>query len=337
MSLNYSHSVSVHFANAVLDAARQLGLNLEPILQSARLNQPLLDNPQSRITSQQFSQLMRSVWEQSDDEFLGLTTQPSKYGVFRLFADGAIQEQNLHRVYKHLCRFYSLVNQSISLSLYISKGQVELRMRQVQPEIDRNLLFRDFFLLLWHRFPGWLIGKSIPLQQVKMRGAEPAHAAEYRFMFPCPITYGHDYDAFVFSEEELVNPVTQRAENLREHFKQAPLNWFTRQEFTPVYTRRVMDYLAEYREHEASMQDIADSVNVSERTLRRKLTEEGTSFQEIKDKLRKNMAIYYLSQPDIPISTITNKLGFSEPAAFTRAFKQWTGQTPTLYRENTLI
>lgn len=337
MSLHYSHSVSVHFANAVLDAARQLGLNLEPILQSARLNQPLLDNPQSRITSQQFSQLMRSVWEQSDDEFLGLTTQPSKYGVFRLFADGAIQEQNLHRVYKHLCRFYSLFNQSISLSLYISKGQVELRMRQVQPEIDRNLLFRDFFLLLWHRFPGWLIGKSIPLQQVKMRGAEPAHAAEYRFMFPCPITYGHDYDAFVFSEEELVNPVTQRAENLREHFKQAPLNWFTRQEFTPVYTRRVMDYLAEYREHEASMQDIADSVNVSERTLRRKLTEEGTSFQEIKDKLRKNMAIYYLSQPDIPISTITNKLGFSEPAAFTRAFKQWTGQTPTLYRENTLI
>ena len=337
MSLHYSHSVSVHFANAVLDAARQLGLNLEPILQSARLNQPLLDNPQSRITSQQFSQLMRSVWEQSDDEFLGLTTQPSKYGVFRLFADGAIQEQNLHRVYKHLCRFYSLVNQSISLSLYISKGQVELRMRQVQPEIDRNLLFRDFFLLLWHRFPGWLIGKSIPLQQVKMRGAEPAHALEYRFMFPCPITYGHDYDAFVFSEEELVNPVTQRAENLREHFKQAPLNWFTRQEFTPVYTRRVMDYLAEYREHEASMQDIADSVNVSERTLRRKLTEEGTSFQEIKDKLRKNMAIYYLSQPDIPISTITNKLGFSEPAAFTRAFKQWTGQTPTLYRENTLI
>ena len=337
MSLHYSHSVSVHFANAVLDAARQLGLNLAPILHSARLNQPLLDNPQSRITSQQFSQLMRSVWEQSDDEFLGLTTQPSKYGVFRLFADGAIQEQNLHRVYKHLCRFYSLVNQSISLSLYISKGQVELRMRQVQPEIDRNLLFRDFFLLLWHRFPGWLIGKSIPLQQVKMRGAEPAHAAEYRFMFPCPITYGHDYDAFVFSEEELVNPVTQRAENLREHFKQAPLNWFTRQEFTPVYTRRVMDYLAEYREHEASMQDIADSVNVSERTLRRKLTEEGTSFQEIKDKLRKNMAIYYLSQPDIPISTITNKLGFSEPAAFTRAFKQWTGQTPTLYRENTLI
>ena len=337
MSLHYSHSVSVHFANAVLDAARQLGLNLEPILQSARLNQPLLDNPQSRITSQQFSQLMRSVWEQSDDEFLGLTTQPSKYGVFRLFADGAIQEQNLHRVYKHLSCFYSLVNQSISLSLYISKGQVELRMRQVQPEIDRNLLFRDFFLLLWHRFPGWLIGKSIPLQQVKMRGAEPAHAAEYRFMFPCPITYGHDYDAFVFSEEELVNPVTQRAENLREHFKQAPLNWFTRQEFTPVYTRRVMDYLAEYREHEASMQDIADSVNVSERTLRRKLTEEGTSFQEIKDKLRKNMAIYYLSQPDIPISTITNKLGFSEPAAFTRAFKQWTGQTPTLYRENTLI
>ena len=87
----------------------------------------------------------------------------------------------------------------------------------------------------------------------------------------------------------------------------------------------------------ALCEQIAVSVNVSERTLRRKLTEEGTSFQEIKDKLRKNMAIYYLSQPDIPISTITNKLGFSEPAAFTRAFKQWTGQTPSLYRENTLI
>ncbi|MNZ95940.1 HTH-type transcriptional regulator VirS [compost metagenome] len=82
------------------------------------------------------------------------------------------------------------------------------------------------------------------------------------------------------------------------------------------------------------MEEIAEEMHMTSRTLRRKLSDEGTSFQELKDGVRCDAAIHYLSQPAIPISQISRQLGFSEPAAFTRAFKQWTGISPGLYRRS---
>ena len=70
---------------------------------------------------------------------------------------------------------------------------------------------------------------------------------------------------------------------------------------------------------------------MSPQTLRRHLREEGTSFQELKDHLRRDLAIYQLGS-DLPIQRIAERLGFSEPSAFHRAFKKWTGLTPGAYR-----
>jgi AraC-like DNA-binding protein len=72
---------------------------------------------------------------------------------------------------------------------------------------------------------------------------------------------------------------------------------------------------------------------MTSRTLRRKLTDEGTHFQDIKDGLRRDTAIHLLSQPSLPVSGIARELGFSEPSAFTRAFRHWTGVSPSSYRK----
>lgn len=71
---------------------------------------------------------------------------------------------------------------------------------------------------------------------------------------------------------------------------------------------------------------------MSAQTLRRHLREEGSSFQELKDNLRRDLAIYHLSRNEISIQLIAEQLGFSEPSAFHRAFKKWTGLTPGAYR-----
>ena len=67
-------------------------------------------------------------------------------------------------------------------------------------------------------------------------------------------------------------------------------------------------------------------------TLRRHLREEGSSFQELKDHLRRDLAIYHLGRDELAIQDIAEQLGFSEPSAFHRAFKKWTGLTPGAYR-----
>ena len=67
-------------------------------------------------------------------------------------------------------------------------------------------------------------------------------------------------------------------------------------------------------------------------TLRRRLKEGNTSYQEIKDTIRKDASIYYLSKPELSIDEIALLMGFSEASSFHRAFKKWTGKTPSVYR-----
>ncbi|HBM49958.1 MAG TPA: AraC family transcriptional regulator, partial [Marinobacter sp.] len=78
---------------------------------------------------------------------------------------------------------------------------------------------------------------------------------------------------------------------------------------------------------------IALELHTSPQTLRRRLKQENTSFQEIKDLLRRDMAIYYLSHQELPINDIAERVGFTEPSTFHRAFKKWTGVTPGAWRE----
>jgi AraC-like DNA-binding protein len=80
------------------------------------------------------------------------------------------------------------------------------------------------------------------------------------------------------------------------------------------------------------LESVAEQMHISPQTLRRHLREEGTSFQGLKDQLRRDMAIYHLSRAELSLQQIAEQLGFSEPSAFHRAFKKWTGLTPGAYR-----
>lgn len=82
-----------------------------------------------------------------------------------------------------------------------------------------------------------------------------------------------------------------------------------------------------------NQQQIASSLNVSNRTLQRKLREEGTSFIDLLQDTRLQLACKYLSSPGRSVVETAYLLGFSEPSTFSRAFKRWTGQSPAEYRE----
>lgn len=327
------HSVSMHYARTIIASARRKGLDVEKLLDAAGLDEYVAQKPQLRMTAEQFSELLLQFWQQADDEFLGMAGGQSLHGTFTMMAKQAVQQPDLRGVYTHISRFYHLVNQGLHMRLDEEEKEAAFILDREKPELDPDNTMLEFFMLLHHRFPGWLIGKRIPLLRVEVRHAKPQHAAEYGLIFPCDVIFDCSRNALVMDSANLEAPVIQTPEALRKHLKDAPLNWVTRQTYSPKYTRKTLDYLDQMDLiGNARIDELADTLHITSRTLRRRLIEEKSSFQELKDRVRRDKAIHLLSHQGETVSEISKILGFSDTATFSRAFKHWTGISPSEYR-----
>ena len=99
-----------------------------------------------------------------------------------------------------------------------------------------------------------------------------------------------------------------------------------------LLVQRVRQALAAHPLQTHSAEALAALLAVSPRTLHRRLEDEGTSFRAVKDSLRRDMAIARLNSSRVPLAVLAGELGFSDSAAFQRAFKGWTGMPPGSYR-----
>ncbi|TQV71039.1 AraC family transcriptional regulator [Aliikangiella marina] len=329
----HHHTIAIHFVHTILRSAEKLGLNTNQLLETANIDAKLIDKPDIRITPIQFSRLMQTMWIYADDEFLGMAKTPVRYGVFTLMAKQAVHYQKLRSVYRHLTNFYNLVNDALDLKFTVDGDQAEFTMKLHTPHRDKDNALREFLLLLFHRFPSWLIGQRIPLKGILFDYSKPRHFSEYRLMYPCRAEFDHAQCGFSFARPWLDAEVVRTPRELRDYMRRAPLDWFLRQEYHAVYTQRVA-LLLEQADSPAdiSMEQVAEKLHLTSRTLRRKLVTEGASFQKIKDHIRRDLAINLLSNRKTSVSQISQQLGFSEPAAFSRAFKLWTGLSPKEYR-----
>ena len=98
-------------------------------------------------------------------------------------------------------------------------------------------------------------------------------------------------------------------------------------------TQRIRRILGDdFRGDMPSFEELTRLLNMSARTLRRRLEREGTSYQRIKDNARRDVAISMLSRDGLTVSEVAEHVGFSDPSAFHRSFKKWTGQSPGSYR-----
>ncbi len=328
------HTVSVHFVTAFLRGASRLGLDHEPLLQQSLLNPQMVASPQLRITSEQLSRVARGIWLAGDDELLGLSNYPLRFGVFGLFAKQTVHCTSLREVYRHLCVFYNLVGKAFQLEFVEAGERARLTMRLTDPQLDDDHAMCEFLTLMWHRFPSWLIGRKIPLLRIQFEFSEPAHSEEYQLMYPCPVEFEQPVNCLEFERSTLDAKILQTPDSLHRYLKRIPFDWFKQQSYYPVYAREVVNILKQHNSYsDLDMDSVAAAMHVTSRTLRRKLADEHTSFQTLKDNLRRDAAIHLLSRPNTPIASIAEQLQFSDPAAFTRAFKSWTGVSPSLYRK----
>jgi AraC-like DNA-binding protein len=172
------------------------------------------------------------------------------------------------------------------------------------------------------------------VKEIHVTHAAPAHAAEYDRVFQVPVIFESDRNALLMADDSVLatkipNPsryvfgvLSERAEALLKELESSSS------------TRGRVESLLMPILHkgETGMDAIAAKMGLSRQTLLRKLKAEGTTFEKVLDDLRHRLAVDYLSGRRVSVNETAYLVGFSEPAAFSRAFKRWTGASPRSLR-----
>jgi AraC-like DNA-binding protein len=148
------------------------------------------------------------------------------------------------------------------------------------------------------------------------------------------VQYEQPTNSVSFSARHLEAELLRDEPQLQEFLKLAPYHVIIEpQASTFSVTHRIRKILGDdFRAEMPSFEELTSLLNMSARTLRRRLEKEGTSYQRIKDNARRDAAISLLSREGLTVSEVAERVGFSDPSAFHRSFKKWTGLSPGSYR-----
>ena len=176
------------------------------------------------------------------------------------------------------------------------------------------------------------IGTEITPLEVGFTYQRPVDTTPYRDLFRCPVGFSSPRSFVSFRQSDCQLPFTARNLDLARESDQILdrlLSATEDQDIVSKVKRFIVTSLPSGTPTEA---DVAQAVHTSQRTLHRRLTEHDTSFRKLLSEVRLELASGYLLETTIPVTEISYLIGFSDVSALSRAFKQWTGQSPATFR-----
>jgi AraC-like DNA-binding protein len=266
---------------------------------------------------------------------LGRRLHVTSYG---MFGYALLCSETLAHLHATAFKYHRLANGLLQFRLVEGDGTVtwELPIRELvlvpglDEELYRFLLDLQFSVMvtMWKEVMGsWCVPA-----RVSYAGPQPPHAAALAEALECPILFDQPRNllsypaAWLSLKPQLASPVTaalvsKQCAALLQDFK-----------WQPGVTRRVYQELTRTPGRFSSLEEIAEKLCMTSRTLRRKLEAEGTSYSALLSEVRRALALDFLASTELGIEDIANALGFSDAVSFRHAFKRWTGKWPRISR-----
>ncbi len=201
--------------------------------------------------------------------------------------------------------------------------------RALSPQPPITVMLRSF----WRLFD-WLVGGDLALARFDFAFAAPEEGARSNEFFNGSTSFGQPLSAVWFERARLKSPVRVNESALLEFLADPQTPFIVSGRGGKELSDKVLGHLHQSRPAWPDLEATALALCMSAASLQRNLAKEGTSFQALKDRLRRDMAITYLNSSAMSLTELADRLGFSERASFQRAFKAWTGSAPGSYRRD---
>jgi AraC-like DNA-binding protein len=316
------------FIEDALSCLRATGHDPVPLLRRAGIDWPREES----ISAQCYGQFWRYCAATMQDEFFGLAARPMRPGSFALMCHACLHAPTLNVAMRRALEFLNIVLDQPRGRLRVREGVAEVILE------DRGLSHPAFaYRTYWLMLMGvccWLIGRRIPLRQVDFSCPAPARRQDYGQFFGAPVQFDQPCTRLAFDARYLAAPPVRSPQALAQFLRAAPGNILVRYRQDGGTDSRVRNRL---RLLSPTLWPDADALaaelGLSPATLRRRLHAEGQNLGAIRDELRSVASQRLLRDTAMTVAAIAAEMGYSEPSAFVRAFRHWTGTNPGAFRK----
>jgi len=303
------------------------GLEADAMFLAVGLDPLKLDDPQARYPMDRIRELWRRAGEQIANPCWGLTAgdlwRPTDFHAlgYAFLASGTLES-----AFKRLERYFRIVTQDLSVQSTTTRDTFIMTHAVPSDALDPPAL-QDARLSVILRMCRDVYGAGFKLREAQL--AHPWQACGYEDYFGCPIRYDAGRAGFTVPLDAMHRPLPAKNRDLaraNDRVLQGIDRRLTDNSTIGRVRRTMLDSLSAGK---PSAKDVARALAVSPRTLQRKLQEEGTTFQAVLDAVRRDLARECIRSGDYDLLEVTYLTGFANPPAFSRAYKKWTGRTPS--------
>jgi AraC-like DNA-binding protein len=303
------------------------------LVREAGLDPRLLDDPNARYPVSQTGQLWKIALRETRDPCFGFKVASQvTQGTFHALSYSIASSSTLKDAFERMERYARIFSDAGELKFRVHGEEYHFTFTPKAALPDESV---DAFVSVYVRMCRALAGdRSLSPTRIELRRPRPADASCFDKVLRAPLSFGASRNLLVYARADLERPLEGGNPELASHHDEIARKYLARFSRDNLMARVESVLLDRLPHGEPSQGDIAQALHLSARTLQRKLAEQGKSYKEILDTTRHDLAVSYLKDREYSISEVTYLLGFSDTSSFTRAFRRWTGRSPTEFRQD---
>ncbi len=319
------------YSFAIVAALEQRGVDPKPVFDQAGISLQTTTDPMLRLTNREVSQLFKASVEATGDPAFGLLVGNSLHpGNLHALGYALMASTSLRDFCLRLQNYYKLVSQSAQIRTEETPHEFLLIATILHDDICVET--QDAFATLMIRFMRFIHPSFNPLRLGLIRPRPQTGVQVYYDFFGCDIDFDQAELVIAIAPAIVDTALPGASKELAQMHDQTTMQYLRRLDKQDIINR-VRSMIIEELSSAITKQRVADRLCMSARSLQLKLAAKNTSFQEILDGTRRDLALSYMEQSAISITEAAFLLGFSDVSNFTRAFKRWTGKSPRDYRQ----
>lgn len=332
-----SAHTSTDMARILLRYASQTGVDPDEILKVVDLDPAVIGDVEARISVTQLNAIWEEIALQAEDQDLGLhfgEAAPDFLGGHVLFSV-MMNCPTVESAIEKVARYHGLLTDFVQLRLTQQENYAHLSWEPVRTDIELDRHHSESVFAMLVSILRGLTEDGIHLVEARFNHPRPKNTTEHQRVFRCPVMFGWPKNELVIRQQDLSLPVFLANPELLEMLEQFAQKSLKRLYTPDTWADRVTRSLGKIlvQGEKPSADAVAFDLAISARHLQNKLRAEGTTYRQLLDQVRRELALDYLKRAEMTMCDIAFLLGFSEQSAFNHAFKRWTGSSPTEYQK----